>query len=189
MAVAIAASVAMAASASTLTWGSYGSVTDWDGNASTSPYALVYLLTDAGAPTYNAETGTWDTKGATLVGMGAYDADLGGWGDAIGQNVSAVNSGTTPDAEQQNFAIFLTSSQVADITEVTGAGMHYAMVSGIVAEQFVDDPMGPTYGTNVYSFDDVEQSSWSTTEAVPEPTSIALLALGLAALGLKRKIA
>ena len=32
-------------------------------------------------------------------------------------------------------------------------------------------------------------SSWTSTSAVPEPTTVALLALGLAAVGLKRKVA
>ena len=164
---AVAASFAIAASASMFTWGQYGAVTDWDGNESTSLYALVYVLTGADAtPTLDSESGTWNLNGATYLATSAYDSALGGWGTDQEANYAAVNSGTTDGAEQQYFAIFMTSEQVSDISALVGDGKYYTVITQ-QGEQYVSDPTGPTYGTDLSAWDDIASGSWSSA-AVPE---------------------
>ena len=50
-----------------------------------------------------------------------------------------------------------------------------------------DPPVDATQSTSTYVAPG--GAGWTKVEAVPEPTAVALLALGLAALGLKRKVA
>ena len=60
--------------------------------------------------------------------------------------------------------------------------------TGSVTGYGPSDPMvNPTQSTASYTAPG--GAGWTKVEAVPEPTAVALLALGLAALGLKRKVA
>lgn len=184
---------AMSVSASTLTWGQWGGVESWlEGADAETAYASVYLLTGDGAtPTFDAASGTWNMNGATFITKGAYDPNNSGWGDPVGTDYAAVNAGSSAGAEQQYFAIYLTSEETSDLSTFVGDGKYFVLAATDQGMQFDMPNLGQAtvYGTDISGWDNVARSSWTEAKPVPEPTSVALLALGLAALGLKRKIA
>lgn len=186
----VALAMAFSASASMLTWGQWEVVEDWAGNdGSSTAYAMIYVLTAADAiPTFS--NGAWNMNGATYLDTKAYDAGNGGWGDMDGADYGAVVSGTAPGAEQQYFAIFMTSESTSDLSTFVGDGKYYVSIPAIQGEQMPIPGAGTvSYYTDVSNFSAIGKGDWSQASAVPEPTTVALLALGLAAVGLKRKVA
>lgn len=184
-----AVAASMTAQASTLMWGQFGEVYDKDGNpgSSGSLFANIFVLADeTSVPTFNGTS--WDMNGATYLSSSAYDDQIAGWGDQIGTDYSAVDSGNQ-GAEQQYFAIIFTSEAVSDLTTYVGSDKDYSTIV-IQGEQMGTPGAGTmVYYTDVSGFDEILSTTWQSAAPVPEPTSVALLALGLAALGLKRKIA
>lgn len=78
---------------------------------------------------------------------------------------------------------------VYDSATVKAGESKYAMLTNVGAETVGESTVNITFKGKDQSAVVADSSNWSSFGPVPEPTTAALLALGLAAFGLKRKVA
>ncbi len=122
-----------------------------------------------------------------MVDLLAVDGDIDGFNSAISALGSNVSTGTFEEGwggwQEGTFNPAADVSYLLVIdTLAPGATFYYSGELSTTSAQYTP----PSGRESVLLFDSV---SSATIAAVPEPASVALLALGLAVLGLKRKVA
>ena len=167
--------------AATVTWKS-GTITTPDGQANANTRKVTAMLYLIDSSTYSTlDLSTEANQQAALQTYLAKTADATGASNKNG----LANVTTTIDDANKGIA----NSQYAVLIYQYGTGDSAVYKVGKGTDYLND--MGIAEGT---ASDLASQSGWVTKSSggqdpIPEPTTVALLALGLAAVGLKRKVA
>ena len=182
LAIAVAVMAAVASQAATYTWNS-GALTDSAGNVPNANGMTAYAFIMSDAKQWGDLT--VDNVDLTKATKSANSTKKGTTASANLSNVTITGTQANPDY----VAIFYKDNATGDIIGYKTTAYVNNMGGVNIADQIPNGVYtaavagGSTYGGGIYN------ASTHTLEPVPEPTALALIALGVAAFGLRRKVA
>lgn len=170
--------------AASIVWGEQtGNFLDNSGTTQISGSAFLYLVDTATASVPTFTDAGWDLGGAVLVGTstvssGVFDKET---------TIDYTSQWRPNDTFSTHYYVIIVTTETADALEDVTSGWYYTSGLIVLEDTRPQNPEDPTTVTGQIWLQE-NGSDLSKWREVPEPTALALLALGVAGVALRRRI-
>ena len=167
-----------------ITWGSDDDFYDHTGSLISSGSAFLYMIENATGQVPTFSNGSWDLSGATLIGS----ATLGDDGYIDVETTVDYSTQYKPGADSGYSYVMIVTSGTGDVLSEITSGWYFVTDEMALFNKGSMDPTDPSVSEGTLWFTEDGLSGWQEMVAIPEPTALALLALGVAGLVLRRRM-